>query len=125
MDHAHAPSSTSSGQRRVALHKARLTTRAVAGAKTGDRRCVARVTEPTGFGVRISPSGLRSFIVQYRTHEGGRPAANRKQVLGHSPHLASARARSRAREVLRAAAKGRGERHGAPVSIPTLRDALR
>ena len=52
-------------RRRVALHKAHLTTRTVADTKPRDRRYIVWDDELTGFGVRISASGLRSFIVQF------------------------------------------------------------
>ena len=63
----------------------RRTTRTVADARPRDRdrRYIVRDDELTGFRVRISPSGLRSFIVQYRTREGGRRGTSRKLVLGH------------------------------------------
>ena len=112
------------GRRKTALHKVRLTTRAVADARPRDRRYIVWDDELTGFGVRISPSGLRSFIVQYRVREGGRGAANRKQVLGHFPDLTPPRARSRAREVLRTVAQWRAHREGGSPSIPTLRHAF-
>ena len=124
MAHVHEASSLPTGRRRVALHKARLTTRTVADAKPRDRRYIVWDDELTGFGVRVSPSGLRSFIVQYRAREGGRRAASRKQVLGHFPALTPARARSRAREVLRAVAKSRGNIERGALPIPTLRRAL-
>ena len=112
------------GRRQVAQHKVRLTTRAVADAIPRDRRYIVWDDELTGFGVRISPSGLRSYIVQYRTREGGRRAANRKRVLGHFPDLTATRARSRAREVLRTVAQWRAHPEGGPPSIPTLRHAF-
>ena len=115
---------TANGRRRVALHKARLTTRTVADAKPGDRRYIVWDDELTGFGVRISPSGLRAFLVQYRTHEGGRRATSRKQVLGHFPALTPARARARAREVLRTVAEWRATGDGGAPPIPTLRRAF-
>ena len=111
-------------RRRVAQHKARLTTRTVAGASPRDRRFILWDDELTGFGVRISPSGLRSFLVQYRTGEGGRRAKNCKRVLGHFPALTPARARSTAREVLRAVAERRGNGEGGSPTIPTLRHAF-
>ena len=111
-------------RRRVAQHKARLTTRTVADATPRDRRYIVWDDELTGFGVRISPSGLRSFIVQYRTREGGRRAASRKQVLGHYPVLTAARARSRAREVLRTVAEWRAHPASGVPPIPTLRRAF-
>ena len=112
------------GQRRVAQHKLRLTTRSVADAMPRERRYIVWDEELTGFGVRISPSGLRSFIVQYRTRAGGRRSANRKQVLGHFPDLTPTRARFRARELLRAIARWRAHPGGGSPSIPTLRHAF-
>ena len=111
-------------RRKAAQHKVRLTTRAVADARPRDRRYIVWDDVLTGFGVRISPAGLRSFIVQYRTREGGRRAANRKQVLGHFPDLTPTRARSRAREVLRTVGQWRGHPEGGSPSIPTLRHAF-
>ena len=124
MDFAHEPPSMPNGRRRVALHKARLTTRTVADAMPRDRRYIVWDDELTGFGVRISPSGLRSFIVQYRAREGGRRAAGRKKVVGHFPALTPAQARSMAREVLRAVAERRANGDGGALPIPTLRHAL-
>ena len=111
-------------RRRVAQHKARLTTRTVGDAAPRDRRYIVWDDDLTGFGVRISPSGLRSFIVQYRTREGGRRAASRKQVLGHFPALTPARARARAREVLRTVAQWRAHAASGVPPIPTLRRAF-
>ena len=76
MDHAHEAFFMPNGRRRVALHEMRLTTRTVADARPRDRRYIVWDDELTGFGARISPSGLRSFIVQYRMREGGCRAAS-------------------------------------------------
>ena len=110
--------------RRRALHKAHLTIRTVATATPRDHRYIVWDDELPGFGVRISPSGLRSFIVQYRAREGGRRAASRKQVLGDFPALTPARARSKAREVPRAVANWRANGEGGTLPIPTLRRAF-
>ena len=106
-------------RRRVALHKATLSARTVAGAQPGARRYVIWDERLTGFGLRVSPSGTRSFIVQYRTSEGGRRAANRKKVLGRAPAMTPARARALAREWLRRVAD---QEHGR--AVPTLRIAF-
>lgn len=106
-------------RRRVALHKATLTARTVAGARPGAHRYVIWDERLTGFGLRVSPSGTRSFIVQYRTSEGGRRAANRKKVLGRAPVMTPARARSLARELLRRVAT---QEYGR--AVPTLRTAF-
>ena len=124
MDHGQETSSVPNGRRRVARYKAHLTTRTVADASPRDHRYIVWDDELTGFGVRVSPSGLRSFIIQYRARGGGRRAASRKQVLGHFPALTPARARSRAREVLRAVAERRANGEGGTLPIPTLRHAF-
>ena len=110
------------GRRREALHRARLTTRSVADARPRERRYIVWDEELTGFGVRVSPSGLCSFIVQYRAGEGGRRAASHKTVLGHFPALTPSRAR--AREVLRRVTERRTNGDGGAPSIPTVRRAF-
>ena len=113
-----------SGQRRVALHKARLTTRTVADAPPERKRYILWDETLTGFGVRVSPTGRRSFIVQFRSAAPGGATANRKQVLGHFPAMAVQAARRRAREVLRnAALSPQGGQHTAGA-VPTLRSAF-
>ena len=119
MDYGHETSSVPNGRRRVARYKAHLTTRTVADASPRDHRYIVWDDELTGFGVRISPSGLRSFIVQYRAREGGRRAASRKKVLGHFPALTPARARrSKAKEVLRAVDESRSNGEGGALPSP-------
>ena len=88
------------GERRVALHKAHLTTRSAADAAPEARRYILWDDGLVGFGVRVSPTGRRSYIVQYRAHVEGHATAKRKKVLGHFPALAVHAARRRARELL-------------------------
>ena len=110
---------TPANRRRVALHKEVLTARSVAEARPGKSRYIIWDEKLTGFGLRVSPSGTRSFIVQYRTPESGRRMANRKKVLGRAPEITPSQARSLAREWLRrVAARERS------VTLPTLRAAF-
>lgn len=58
--------------------------------------------ELRGFGVRVSPKGLKSFIVQYRTPEG----RHRRTVIGRYGLMTPEQARGAAREILSAVARG-------------------
>lgn len=58
--------------------------------------------ELRGFGVRLSPAGRRSFIVQYRTPEG----KNRRTVIGHYGLMTVEQARDRAFDILVTVSKG-------------------
>src|SRR6266481_6212801 len=53
-------------------------------------------TELTGFGIRVSPSGARSWIVEYRPGIGGRGVAKRRLVLGAPKTLTPSQARTQA-----------------------------
>ncbi len=58
-----------------------------------------------GFGVRIAPSGAKSYIVQYRPH-GGRAAPTRRLTIGRVENLPLVQARRAAQEVLAKVALG-------------------
>ena len=74
-----------------------------------------------GFGVRIHPSGTKSFIVNYRTGAGGRKAPNKRVVLGRYGPLTADKARKLAHELLGKVAGGddpagaRAEARGVPT----------
>src|SRR5579875_549081 len=59
-------------------------------------------SELRGFGVRVSPAGLKSFIVQYRTPEG----RHRRTVIGRYGMMTAEQARQAAWDILSAVAKG-------------------
>lgn len=57
-----------------------------------------------GFGVRVKPSGVRSYVIQYRNRETG---ASRRATIGrHGPLLSFDEARKRARALLADAMRG-------------------
>ena len=55
-----------------------------------------------GFGVQVMPSGLKSFVIQYRTPEG----RNRRAVIGRFGLMTVEVARKHAHEKLVAVSKG-------------------
>jgi Arm DNA-binding domain len=67
-------------------------------------------SELRGFGVRMKPSGVKTFLTQYRNVEG----RTRRLVLGQNGALTPENARDLAREKLAGVAKGEdpsAERH--------------
>ena len=60
----------------------------------------------SGFGVRVGPSGIKTFVVRYRAEGGGRSAPKRFVSIGRFGALTVEQARKRAKEVLAAAALG-------------------
>ena len=72
----------------------------------------------TGFGCRVQPSGTKSFIVNYRSGDGGRKAPNRRVVIGRYGRVGPDEARRKARGMLGQVA--RGEARG----VPTLAEAF-
>ncbi|MCY4485651.1 MAG: Arm DNA-binding domain-containing protein [Deltaproteobacteria bacterium] len=59
-----------------------LTKRTVEALRPDLRPWIAWDDRLTGFGVRIQPSGAKTFVVNYRTGSGGRSAPNKRVTLG-------------------------------------------
>ena len=78
--------------------------RSVEALEPADKPWIAWDDQLTGFGVRVHPSGTKSFIVNYRTGDGGRKAPNKRVVLGHHGEISPGRVRRLARQVLDEAA---------------------
>ncbi len=80
----------------------KLTKRFVDGVRPGDGEAFHWDRDLPGFGLRVFPSGRRSYVVQYRA--AGR---TRRMALGAHGALSPDEARRQARQVL--AAVGRGD----------------
>src|SRR5262249_52003351 len=76
-----------------------------------------------GFGGRIYPSGVRKYVVQYRTQDN----RQRRTALGQHGVLTVEQARELARDVLASVRKGRdpAAERKATREAPTIRDLAR
>jgi len=87
--------------------------------KPGDRPYVC-YGAPSGFGCRVTPNGVRSWIFDYRPG-GGRRSATRRMTLGRVDALSYAKARRRAEELYHRTRLGedpagaRDDQRGAPT----------
>ena len=112
--------------KRTARLKLTLNKRSVEALEPSDAPWIAWDDKLTGFGVRVQPSGTKSFLVNYRVGNGGRKAANRRVVIGRYGRVAPAHARRLAQELLGRVAAGEdpaGER-ACSRAMPTLHDAF-
>ena len=117
--------STHSGKRTANL-KLTLNKRNVEALKPADKPFIAWDDRLTGFGVRVQPSGVRSYIVNYRAGAGGRRAANRRLVIGRHGRVTPDQARRIAQETLGRVAAGEDPAAGRARTraMPTLRTAF-
>ena len=117
--------STQSGKRTANL-SITLNKRNVEALKPEARPFIAWDDRLTGFGVRVQPSGLRSYIVNYRAGAGGRKAANRRMVIGRHGQVTAGEARRLAQETLGKVAAGEDPAAGRARSrsVPTLSEAF-
>ena len=117
--------STQSGKRTANL-KLTLSKRAVEALKPADKPFIAWDDKLTGLGVRIQPSGVRSYLVNYRAGGGGRRTANRRLVIGRHGRVTAEQTRRIAHETLGRVAAGEDPAAGRTRSRsnPTLREAF-
>ena len=112
--------------KRIARVRTSLTRRTVEALRPEDKSWIAWDDRLTGFGVRVQPSGTKSFIVNYRPGDGGRKAPNKRVVIGRHGRITPDEARRRAQDILGRVARGEdpaGERAEAR-GAPTLADAF-
>ncbi len=112
--------------KRTAKLRLTLSKRAVDALAASEKSYIAWDSKLTGFGVRVQPSGIKSFILNYRTGDGGRKAPNKRIVIGRYGRIAPEKARRIALELLGRVAAGsdpaddRSEARG----MPTLAEAF-
>lgn len=83
----------------------KLTKSAVDRARPAKSRYLIWDAELRGFGLRVEPSGLKTFIARYRAG-GGRTGLQRQSTIGRFGTVTPDQARKSARHVLAAAASG-------------------
>jgi integrase len=88
-----------------ALRRAKLTKRAVDAARPEAARVILWDVDLAGFGLRVEPSGRKTFIARYRAG-GGRAGTLRQATIGRYGTLTVDEARTKARKLLGAAAGG-------------------
>ena len=96
---------TNSGKR-VARVKLTIAKRAIDSFEPADKPWIAWDDKITGLGVLVHPSGVKSFIVNYRLGAGGRTAPNKRLVIGRCDRVAPEQARREAHRLLSKVAMG-------------------
>jgi integrase len=82
----------------------KITKRVVDAAEPRATRYIIFDRDVRGFGLRVSPSGAKSYIFEYRPGAGGRSVAKQRVTIGRAGDLTPDEARRRA-ETLRASVK--------------------
>lgn len=83
-----------------------LTKRVVDASPPKEKRYHLWDSELRGFGLRIEPSGIKTFLAKYRAEGGGRRAPERRVTIGRYGALTPEEARRQARRILGGAATG-------------------
>ncbi|MGB6326089.1 MAG: Arm DNA-binding domain-containing protein [Methylocella sp.] len=79
---------------------AKLSKRTVDALAPRDKAFVAFDDDVKGFGVRVMPSGSKTFVLEYRPGAGGRGVAKRRPTLGHCGSMTVEQARKAALDAL-------------------------
>ena len=112
--------------KRTARLKTSLTKRTVEALKPDLRPWIAWDDRLTGFGVRVQPSGAKTFVVNYRSGSGGRSAPNKRVTLGRFGRITPEQARRMAQELLGKVASGEdpAQERAEAREMPTLARAF-
>ena len=84
----------------------KLTKRTTDNIQATGRRFMVFDTELKGFGLRVTPSGSKTWCVEYRAGARGRSVSKRRMVLGAATTLSPDEARIAARSILARVALG-------------------
>ena len=93
------PMSTQTRKNTARIKRTIATRQTVDALQPAEKPYIAWDDRLTGFGVRVLPSGTKSFILNYRPG-GGRKAPNRRIVLGRCERTSPDAARRMAEEML-------------------------
>lgn len=85
----------------------KLTKPSVAALASKDRAYIVYDDALPGFGVRVYPSGQKSYVCEYRPKGAGRTAAKKRATIGPLATLAPDEARRAAKELLAGVTQGR------------------
>jgi len=102
----------------------KLTKRTVDAIVPGGRISIYYDSELRGFGLKVTPSGAKSWCVEYRPGSGGRGVAKRRLVIGSTNTLTHDQARIAARNILAAVALGAdpGASRSRAREMPTFKE---
>lgn len=84
----------------------KITRRTVEAISPLERPFVVYDKDVKGFGIRVMPSGVATYIVEYRPGEGGRGVAKKRMALGRTSELTPDEARKLAQHSLAAVRHG-------------------
>ena len=117
---------SSQSGKRTAHRKLTLNKRNVEALAPEAKPFIAWDDRLTGFGLRVQPSGVRSYLVNYRPDGGGRKAANRRLVIARHGRVTPEQARRIAQETLGRVAAGEdpAQERARTRAMPTLREAF-
>ena len=113
-------------RKNTARVKLTLTKRSVDALSPGAGPWIAWDDKLSGFGVKVLPSGTKSFLINYRANGGGRYAPNRRLVVGRFGRITVDQARRQAQALLGRVAAGEdpSRERKAARGLPTLREAF-
>ena len=92
--------------KRTARVKLTIAKRAIDSFKPAEKPWIAWDDKLTGYGVLVHPSGVKSYIVNYRLGSGGRTAPNKRLVIGRCDRMPAEHARREAHRLLGIVAMG-------------------